>query len=284
MVQRRRLRADLQEARLRLGLTQRQVAADLGWSISKLLRVENGKVGVSRTDLKALLQLYEVTDQVVIDEYVQMAEQGRKQRWNAYRDILNPSFFRYLEYESSACQIRQFQHVIPGLLQTEAFAREISIATAPNTPDAILDRQLEVRMARQVLLDDSISRQLHFVMDESALRRWSQSTHELRTIMYEQLFHLKQLAARPSITIQIVPFGVGPYRGMHDPFILLSFPEERDDDLLFRERGVDSVASQNNPEKIAGFASRFASLSALALSPNDTTELLDRIAFEQKDP
>ena len=282
MVHRRRLRTQLKEARLRLGLTQMQVAADLGWSASKLLRVENGKVGVSRTDLKALLNCYGITDERETAELVRMAEQGRKQRWSAYRDVLNPEFFRYLEYEGSANVIRQFQpHFIPGLLQTESYTRALNLVTAPHTPSHTLDRQMEVRAHRRRMLEEPHSARLHVLLDESAVRRWDWSEPATAAIMHEQFAHLKTLALLPSIIIQVIPFKAGPYRGMTSSFILLSFPDADDNDLLFRESGSDSVTSQNDVRKSAEVASLFEDLTAIATPPTALGDFLHRIADEE---
>lgn len=260
MVQRQRLRADLQQVRLRLGLTQREVAADLGWSVSKLLRVENGKVGVSRTDLKALLQRYEVTDPAVVDSYVTMAEQGRKQRWSAYRDVLDPEFFKYLEYEGSASSIRQFQpHVVPGLLQTEAYTRHLSRINSASVPEDTLTRQLEVRAARRRLLEEVHGPRLDVVLDEAVIRRLAGTPPGIAA---EQLAHLREVAGRPTVSVRVVPFERGPYRGSSTPFILLGFPDPADSDLLFRENGADSVATRSDPRRTAQFAGLFDELTA----------------------
>src|SRR4051794_41070755 len=123
-MQRRRLRVELRRARAAAGYTQRDVAEALDWSYSKLLRIENGQVGVSRTDLKALLDHYLITDEGQLKAFAQLARDGRRQPWSAYRDVLNPDYMIYLGHEGSASTIRHFEQlVIPGLLQTEAYAR-----------------------------------------------------------------------------------------------------------------------------------------------------------------
>src|SRR5438477_3975398 len=122
-VQRRRLRAELRSARTEAGLTQRQAAEALDWSPSKLLRIENGSVSISTTDLKALLALYGIQDPVKIEELVRMAQSARRHTWSAYRDVFSHEFIVYLGYESSASIIRQVEPLlIPGLLQTEEYA------------------------------------------------------------------------------------------------------------------------------------------------------------------
>lgn len=275
MVQRQRLRADLQELRLRHGLTQREVATDLGWSLSKLLRVENGKVGVSRTDLKALLQRYGVTDVAAIDSYVTMAEQGRKQRWSAYRDVLNPEFFKYLEYEGSASSIRQFQpHIIPGLLQTEAYARYLSNVNSASPSKQTLARQLEVRTTRLQLLTGADGPRLEFVIDEAVIRRCLGIAGTAPTIVAEQFAHLREIACLPTVTIRVIPFAQGPYRGSSTPFILLGFPDPGDSDLLFRENNADSVATRSDPRITRPFATLFEQLSELAATPGQLADFL----------
>jgi transcriptional regulator with XRE-family HTH domain len=279
MVQRQRLRTDLQEIRLRLGLTQQRVAADLGWSVSKLLRVENGKVGVSRTDLKALLQRYEVTDPATVDNYVKMAERGRKQRWSAYRDVLNPGFFRYLEYEGSASSIRQFQpHVIPGLLQTEAYARYLSRVNSTPAGET-LDRQMEVRTARLRLLTEAGGPTLEFVLDEAVIRRCLGIAGTEPEIVADQFAHLRRIADLSTVTIRIIPFDHGPYRGSSTPFILLGFPDPGDSDLLFRENGGDSVATRSDPRRIEHFATLFEQFTALAAAPDQLAGFLSPDRF-----
>jgi transcriptional regulator with XRE-family HTH domain len=275
MVQRQRLRADLQEVRQRMGLTQRQVASDLGWSVSKLIRVENGKVGVSRTDLKALLQRYEVTDPATVEGYVKMAERGRKQRWSRYRDVLNPEFFKYLEYEGSASLIRQFQsHVMPGLLQTEAYTRYLSHITSPGTSEETLARQIEVRTARQEILDGAGGQRLEFVLDEAVIRRCTGIAAVAPEIVREQFEHLREVASSSAVTIRIIPFDRGPYRGNSTPFVLLGFPGPDDDDLLFQENGAESVATRSDPRKIARFTALFDELTALAEPPGRLSDFL----------
>jgi transcriptional regulator with XRE-family HTH domain len=286
MVQRRRLRADLQQMRVRLGLTQQRVADDLGWSLSKLIRVENGKVGVSRTDLKALLQLYGVTDTATVDNYVKMAEQGRKQRWSAYRDVLNPEFFRYLEFEGSASSIRQFQpHFIPGLLQTERYARYLSGVNAGVYTGETLDRQMEVRTARLQRLTADGGPTLEFVLDEAVIRRFLGIAGTAPEIVAEQVAHLREVAGRPTVTIRIIPFDHGPYRGGSTPFILLGFPDPEDGDLLFREsgdllyreNGADSEATRSDPRLIEQFATQFEHLSSLATAPDQLAGFLSPV-------
>src|SRR5229473_709514 len=123
VVQRRRLRTELRRARLDVGLTQEQVAAAMDWSLSKLIRIENGTVGISTNDLKAILAHYKITDEGRTAELLALSRGARERSWwNSYRDM-PPRLVQLIEYESASSIIRNFQPMlIPGLLQTEEYA------------------------------------------------------------------------------------------------------------------------------------------------------------------
>src|ERR1041384_6155247 len=121
-VARRRVRLALRRARDAAHLTQGQVAERMDWSLSKVMRIESGDVGISSTDLRALLALYAVTDQATVDQLLEDARTPRKQRGGAdarYRNSLPAALFQYIQFEAEAVAIRNYQNVlVPGLLQT----------------------------------------------------------------------------------------------------------------------------------------------------------------------
>jgi transcriptional regulator with XRE-family HTH domain len=130
-VQRRRLRSELRRARQDAGLTQKDVAEALEWSLSKLIRIEAGAVGISTTDLRALLQHYRINDPKVVDRILSLARAGKEQRgwWTTYRDVTSQQFLTFLGYENSATVILVFQaNLIPGLIQDEEYARALNFA------------------------------------------------------------------------------------------------------------------------------------------------------------
>jgi transcriptional regulator with XRE-family HTH domain len=128
VVGRKKLRAALRRAREATGRTQEQVAEAMEWSLSKVIRIETGSVGVSTNDMKALLQLYDIADPSQVDVLVDLARASRQRPWwAAHREVLSEVFVHFLGLESGASQIRMFQMAaIPGLFQTEAYAREVS--------------------------------------------------------------------------------------------------------------------------------------------------------------
>src|SRR6266545_1876159 len=127
-VRRRRLRSELRRVRETASLTQDQVATAMDWSLSKVIRIENGAVGISTNDLKALLDLYGVTERRRVDDLVGLAQSARQRArawWSAYRSVISPQYLTYLGYEAEASAIRQFHAaVVPALSQTEAYARD----------------------------------------------------------------------------------------------------------------------------------------------------------------
>ena len=157
MVQRRRLRVELRKARENAGLSQKEVAPAMDWSLSKLIRIEAGSVNISINDLRVLLQHYGVDDRGRIDSLLTMARAAKEPAWwLPYKEVLSPEFSTFLSYESAASIIRNFEPVlVPGLLQTEEYARATLAEMVP--PVAVLDAEMlgqidnlvELRMERQ---------------------------------------------------------------------------------------------------------------------------------------
>lgn len=278
MVQRRRLSMELRRARDGARLTQREVAEELGWSPSKLIRVEAGRVRVSRTDLKALLSLYGLTDEKTIDRLVQLAREAQRMTWGAYRDVLDPEFRIYLDYESSASRIRQYENLfMPGLLQTEEYALQIMQSfPRPDVEPRVIERQLEVRMKRQHLLEQNDIR-LEFILDEAVLHRWVGQKPGDCSIMRRQLQRLEDLARRPTLSIQIVPFAHGFYPGLRGPFVLVDFPDQADGELLFVENEKGGIVTKDDAKLLAQYRGHFEALQKTAGPATDLGEVVTKV-------
>ena len=162
-------------ARQHSGLTQEQAANQLYWSESKIIRIENGASGVSVTDVKALLDLYGVTDPGQVNLLVKLAQAARKRSpLGAYRDVAPQSLLQLIEYESVASAIRQFETVfIPGILQTADYARAV-IENYYDDEQPNLGRLralVELRLRRNALFDSDDAPSFHFMLDEAVARR-----------------------------------------------------------------------------------------------------------------
>ena len=170
--QRRKLMAELRRVRNTAGLTQRAAAERLSWSQSKLIRIENGAVGVSVTDLQAMLQLYGVTDAATIEDLSDAALHSRGTSWwSGFRDVVSPQFATYLRQEGSASSIGAFHpHLIPGLLHTEEYAAGL---LEPHTTGEKAHRIVQMRQQRQQsLLGREDALEAVFMFGEEALYRW----------------------------------------------------------------------------------------------------------------
>jgi transcriptional regulator with XRE-family HTH domain len=277
VVQRRRLRTELRRARLDAGLTQEQVAVAMDWSLSKLIRIENGSVGISTNDLKAILAHYKITDEGRNAELVRLARGARERSWwSAYRDA-SPRLIQLIEYESAASIIRNFQPMlIPGLLQTEEYATTMIRNLLPAATPQELKTNVEIRMRRQQVLQQAEMPLMFFIMDEAAVRRLVAS----RAAMRRQIKRLLDESAKPTVTIEIVSFDAGAHPGMQGPFMLFEFLDAEDEDALYLEGASDVRFNRDDPEEISRFRERFEVLRDLSLGPQGTADFLSRLVSE----
>ena len=281
-VQRRRLRVELRRARSQAHKTQKQVADELGWSPSKLLRIENGQVGVSRTDLKALLDYYGVKDPEQIRTFIEMAQPGRRQQaWSQYRDVLYPEFMAYLSYEASASLLRHVEPLlVPGLLQTEEYARAINQAYAlKDWTERDVERQTEARMLRQTILERDDAPEMFFILDEAVVRRRVGSPGSSKLLL-QQLKRLQEINENPRFSIQIMPFHKGFHFGMQGSFTMLEFPDPEDDELLFLENRSTSVSTRDSTDMIANYKEQFYRLEAEAIPRTTLPDFLAGVAAD----
>jgi transcriptional regulator with XRE-family HTH domain len=275
-VQRRRLRVELKKARQDAGKTQQQVAEAMDWSVSKLVRIENSQVTISRNDLRALLELYEITDKRKIDTLLEVARIAREESWSDFREVLSPAFLMYLAFESSAWIIRHYQpFFVPGVLQTEEYAWAVQTEASGASPQTA-ERRWVARQRRQKLHERDKPPKMFFILDEAVIRRPVGGPG----VMRRQLQRLKDSIAEDHISLQILPLGVGAYEGMGVPFVLLEFQNPNDDDVLYLEHAIDRM-TRDDPDETGPYLTRFLNLEKkIALSPTDSEALLDRVISE----
>jgi transcriptional regulator with XRE-family HTH domain len=275
VVKRRRLRTELRGARQEAGLTQDQVAEEMDWSPSKIIRIEAGSVGVSTNDMRALLRLYHITDHDRVEELLALARVARE-RSTSYKDA-PPKLLQFIEYEAAASVIRGCQPLaVPGLLQTEDYARAVVQQAVGKASKAQVEAAVAVRMKRQEVLDRPDPPQLFFVLDESVLRRQVGG----EAVMRRQIRHLLELASRPDVTIEVVPFSAGAHPGMQGPFVILEFPDAEDDDVLYLESSRGDLIVRDEPEEIASHRARFEVLRRQSLGRKASKDFLDSMAAD----
>jgi transcriptional regulator with XRE-family HTH domain len=264
----RRLRTELRQRRDAVRLTQREVAEALDWSPSKLIRIERGPVGISVTDVRALLQHYRVTDERQVDMLVDLARASKKPAWwHQYRDHYPAGFVTFLGLEASAVRVRQFQGLmIPGLLQHPDYIRALM------TRASDVERDVRIRTTRQNLIDVD-GPEMSFVLDESVLHRIIGSPQIMRT----QLHRLVELQAEPNVTIQVLPFSIGVHPGMKGSFTILELSDEQDDYALQLEQPVEDRLIEDTSDGTREYVRLFQELTQIALSPDKSVALIERV-------
>ncbi|MVO86844.1 helix-turn-helix domain-containing protein [Streptomyces sp. p1417] len=269
---RRKLRIALRKAREDAGQTQNEAANALEWSLSKLNRIEKGTVSVSVTDLRALLRQYAVDDEQQVTDLVDAARGSKGQSWwTQWSDVANPRFTGYLPFEAAAVSLRTYHPiVIPGLLHTEDYADALA---TPDVHDPATRRRLvEFRTARQErVFDESGTDELHFVVDESALRRQIGSPATMRA----QLQRLIDVSQHPRTTMQVLPYTAGSLLSTQNAFVLLGF--EDDDDLIYLESAQSVVATRDDYDLVANFQDCFEQLREIAYSDDRAIDLINEV-------
>lgn len=278
LVQRRRLRAELRTARQVSGLTQEQVAREMDWSLSKIIRIENASSGISSNDLKALLQLYGVKDPEQVDSLLALARAARERSWwSKYRDVAPPSLLQLIEYEWAADVIKQFESmIIPGILQTEDYARAVLQNHYGEGPGSDhLQDLVKLRTRREDLFSAENRPSFQFILDEAAVRRKVGGPSVMRT----QLRRLIEVARKPGITIEVIPFSAGLHAGMKGPFEIIKFADPSDLDIVYLETPRGDIFS-DVPEETSKYREEFARLGKASLGPRGSLTRIAKLADE----
>jgi len=273
-VRRRRLALELRRLREAARLTCEEVAERLECSASKISRVETGRVSVSPRDVRDMLEIYGLPEDQR-EGLVQLARDSRQKGWwHAYSDTIQPQFATYLGLESAASEIRIYEvSLIPGLLQTEEYARAVISAGMVNSAREDIERRVALRMARQQpALTEADSPKLWAVLDEAALRR----TVGGSGLMRMQLEYLLGVASLPNVAVQVIPFGGGAHPAMGRPFVILVFPERVDPDVVYLE-DLTSALYLEDVNEVDRYNVFFNHLRATALSFDDSSGLITSV-------
>ncbi len=275
-VRRRRLALELRRLREAARLTCEEVADHLECSASKISRVETGRVSVSPRDVRDMLELYGVPA-AQRESLVQLARDSRQKGWwHAYSDTMQPQMATYIGLESAASEIRIYEvSLIPGLLQTEDYARAVIRAGMVNSPTEDIERRVSLLMARQPAVVRDDPPKVWAVLDEAALRRRVGGSGLMRL----QLEHLLAQAALPNVAVQVIPFGGGAHPAMGRPFIILVFPERVDTDVVYLE-DLTSALYLEDVAEVDRYNVFFNHLRATALSFDDSAALITSVLKE----
>ncbi|MEU8581510.1 helix-turn-helix domain-containing protein [Streptomyces abikoensis] len=272
----RRLAAELRRLRAGADLTREDVAEQTGINTATLYRIETARVRPQRRTLVALLNLYGVRESQR-DEVLALSEGASVQGWlRPYHSELPEEYTAYISFEAEARAVQNYESLfVPGLLQTEDYARAVIKGVLPMASAREIEQRVQARVERQAVLVKDDPLHLWAIMDEAALRRMVGG----RDVMHKQLQHLTAVAQEPHMTLQVIPFGAGAHAGMPGSFVLMSFPEAEDPEIVY----IDSMAGDLFLEAeadIRRYGAIFDNLRAVALSPDDTSNLIAALAKE----
>lgn len=275
-VRQRRAAAELKRLRELALLTADEVAQRMGWSASKVSRVENARIRLRPDDVERLLGLYEVGAEQR-ETLISLVEgDGDKKWWDAYADILSPDMLTLISFEAEASTALNYEPmVIPGLLQTKAYARRVihMWRSITSVPPLELERRLEARLNRQRVISSSDPLKLSVIIDEAVLRRQIDE----RAVMREQLHHLIDASELPNVRLQILPLS-----GLHvtsaGPIMSLRIPDFGD--VVYLEDFTDGHLYIDDAAVIYQHALVFQTLSQAALDPDESRQLIRKTTDE----
>lgn len=278
-LRRRRLGRELRRLREAAGKTIAKAASGLYISTSKISRIETAHTMPTRRDVSDMLRFYGVRGQERL-RLLLLAEAAREEPWwQRFPDL--HKLMTYVSFEEEARSIAIYQALlIPGLLQTEEYARGVIGVVVPRVLPALhpdeTERHVRVRMARQVLLTGEEPPDVQVLLDEAVLRRRVGDRH----VMQRQLRHLTQAAALPNVTLQVLPFAAGAQVGMEGSFTIMQFSDPADPDLVFVEQqsGADRYLDGIDDVKLHRLL--FDHLAAAALQPKESSAFIVALETE----
>jgi transcriptional regulator with XRE-family HTH domain len=273
----RRLARALRRLRANAGLTIDHVAEKLELSPSTISRIETAQASVRRPDVREMLDIYGVTGGQA-DQLLQLVEESRQRPWwQEYRDLPSAPL---ADLEGEAASISQYSALlVPGLLQTEAYASAVlQTVRSDDRPEAI-QRRLQLRMERQELLTDQRLPEYRVVLDEGLLRRTVGGTE----VMHAQIERLIDASALPNVTLQLLPFATGAHPGMDGEFTICSYQEPEDPDVVYIEN-AGGEAFIEDPAVTRRYKSIFENLRAAALDSAKSVQALTDISQSLQTP
>jgi transcriptional regulator with XRE-family HTH domain len=276
-VRRRKLGAELRALRTAAGLTSGEAARRVGWHQSKVSRIETGTSGVKPADVRLLLDAYEVEDAQLRALLMALAGSGdaddRHPWWHAYRGVLPPTYRDFISLESQATGMRTLEtSVVPGLLQTPEYARAVTRAAVDGVDEKRLDTLVQVRLTRQGVLRGDPPLQLSAVLDEAVLRRQVGGPE----VMARQLDRLMEAARLPQVTLQVLPFSAGAHIGVTGPFVIFSFSNTSDLDVVVLDHLTSSLHLERK-EDLQAYSEAFDTLRLHAMPAEDSSEYIAEI-------
>jgi transcriptional regulator with XRE-family HTH domain len=217
VVSRRELGALLRALRTEKEMTVEQVAAHLMCSAEKVRRIENDFRSGTARDVRDLCNLYGVAEGGQRDRLMELAREAKQQGWWQSYDL---PYSDYIGLEAAAAASKNFNSlIIPGILQTADYARELHVKTVPTLSPELIEQGVETRLIRQRRLNEASPLHVWSILDEAALHRIIGGP----VVMRSQLDRLNHAASLPNVSIQVIPFEAGAHPAFEGDFSILEF-------------------------------------------------------------
>ncbi len=270
------LGAHLRRLREARGISRGAAGHEIRASESKMSRLELGRVGCKYRDVEDLLTFYEVVDEAERAPILALARDANKPGWwRGFADVLPNWFELYLGLESAATVIRIYEaQFIPGLLQTEDYARALIAQSAADGVVAVegIEPRVRMRLKRQEILAQPHPPQLWAVLDEAVVRRQVGGP----AVMRAQLKHLIALSEQPNLTIQVMPLGFGAHHAEGGAFTILRFAEPELSDVVYLEYLTDAVYV-DKPQDVDFYSEAMDRLAGNSTLPATFARFLEKI-------
>jgi transcriptional regulator with XRE-family HTH domain len=282
-VPRRQLGRYLRELRNRQRLTIRVAAEQLEWSEAKMWRIETGQTSLRSLDVEAMCRVYGAPADLTRALMGLAKETKARGWWQAYGDVIPEGFDVYIGLEEAASQLSWYeQELVPGILQTEDYARTLIEADNPDMGEQEISRRVHVRMARQPLIRRATAPvQLEVALNEAVLRRPVGGP----PVMAGQLDQLVQVSGLPNVSLRVAPFSAGVHPGvMSGPFVILRFPAGGDgrdtEPATVYKDGFTGALYLDKPQEVERYARAFGSIQAACLDEDASRSLIHQAAEE----
>ena len=268
-----RLGAELRKLREAAGLKGRDAAALLGTDAGRLSQIESGVAGVSEETARRLIAHYACADAELISALVAMATERTRGWWEKYRGSLPTAFLDLSELEHHATYYWEvsFLH-IPGLLQTEGYARRILGHRVPELPPSELDLRVQHRLERQVVLERPTP--YTAVIHEAALRIRVADRASAR----DQFARLLELSERDRVTVRVIPFDLDDFAGADSAMVYVGGVVPKLDTVV--RDGPHGTAFIDSEDQLGAFRTLFRRVEAVSLEPDQSRDFIHRLAKE----
>jgi len=274
-VRRRLLGAALRRFREQAGYTLEDAARILECDRSKISRIETGQRGVRPKELRELLVEYGVDDSRR-DALLAVARQAHQAGWwQSYSHVLSDAYQDFIGLEATAATISTYEaQLVPGLLQTEDYAKAIAAASLVGESQEEREQFVQVRLTRQQVLARAEPLQFWAILSEGALRQMVGG----REVMRAQLRYLVEINHNlPNVNLQVLPFAAGAHAATSGPFVIMKFPEAPDLGVVYLEGQTGGIYLESADE-VARYNLVFEHLRATALSTAATVRLIEEVA------